>query len=192
MKHYIALTAVAFGLTCSTVSATGPAAQGHGRVNPAHQRVVARAESAHTSNRPSVRPGFQGDPAAARATDATVTTKASNTAADTVATPKPRVAAATSTAAGAGAAVAVAGAASSPLPLIEYTFAYDQIPYKVMPQVIASDPSYRGPQAGYNICNSTTAGPTSECQTLIVNSLSDMCLWGVSLLAMLLPLNYVY
>lgn len=30
--------------------------------------------------------------------------------------------------------------------------------------------SLRGPQSGYNICNSTTLGADSECQTLIVNS----------------------
>ncbi|KAG9005477.1 hypothetical protein FRB90_010380 [Tulasnella sp. 427] len=30
----------------------------------------------------------------------------------------------------------------------------------------------------HNICNSTTEGPTSMCQTLIINSLDDFCLWG--------------
>jgi hypothetical protein len=29
----------------------------------------------------------------------------------------------------------------------------------------------RGEQIGYNICNSTTEGPQSLCQTLIINSL---------------------
>ena len=36
----------------------------------------------------------------------------------------------------------------------------------------------RGPQSGYNICNSTTAGADSECQTLIMNDIDDFCLWG--------------
>ncbi|KAI0034377.1 hypothetical protein K488DRAFT_45608 [Vararia minispora EC-137] len=36
----------------------------------------------------------------------------------------------------------------------------------------------RGNQTGYNICNSTTEGPTSLCQTAYVNDLGDFCLWG--------------
>jgi hypothetical protein len=83
-------------------------------------------------------------------------------------------------------------AASSPLPLTQYQYPYSALPYQVYPFPVG-----RGPQAGYNICNSTTEGPTSECQTLIVNSLvhfllllyhlrltlnvvsqADFCLWG--------------
>ena len=33
----------------------------------------------------------------------------------------------------------------------------------------------RGPQSGYNRCNSTTEGPDSLCQTLIVNALDGSC-----------------
>ncbi|KAL7337323.1 hypothetical protein BJY59DRAFT_654851, partial [Rhodotorula toruloides] len=33
-------------------------------------------------------------------------------------------------------------------------------------------------QSGYNICNSTTSGPDSQCQTLVANNASDFCLWG--------------
>ncbi|PRQ76056.1 hypothetical protein AAT19DRAFT_13078 [Rhodotorula toruloides] len=36
----------------------------------------------------------------------------------------------------------------------------------------------RGPQSGYNICNATTSGPDSRCQTMIANNASDFCLWG--------------
>ena len=36
-------------------------------------------------------------------------------------------------------------------------------------------PTGRGPQTGYNRCNSTTEGPTSQCQTSFVNSASDLC-----------------
>ncbi|KAI0034376.1 hypothetical protein K488DRAFT_84104 [Vararia minispora EC-137] len=36
----------------------------------------------------------------------------------------------------------------------------------------------RGNQTGYNICNSTTEGPASLCQTSFVNDLSDFCLWA--------------
>ncbi|KZV83513.1 hypothetical protein EXIGLDRAFT_777472 [Exidia glandulosa HHB12029] len=36
----------------------------------------------------------------------------------------------------------------------------------------------RGIQVGYNQCNSTTQGQDSRCQTLIVNSLEDFCIWG--------------
>ena len=57
-------------------------------------------------------------------------------------------------------------AATSPLPLTEYQYPYSAIPYQVNPFPVG-----RGPQSGYNICNSTTEGPSSECQALIVNSL---------------------
>ncbi|KZV88882.1 hypothetical protein EXIGLDRAFT_162763 [Exidia glandulosa HHB12029] len=59
-------------------------------------------------------------------------------------------------------------------------FPYNRLPYQVdtsQPR-IADDPNWRGPQAGYNQCNSTTEGPNSLCQTLIVNSIDDFCLWG--------------
>ncbi|KAI5476721.1 macrophage activating glycoprotein, partial [Pseudohyphozyma bogoriensis] len=36
----------------------------------------------------------------------------------------------------------------------------------------------RGPQSGYNLCNSTTEGPDSQCQTAIINTIDDFCLWG--------------
>ncbi|KAF9003674.1 hypothetical protein BDQ17DRAFT_1305516 [Cyathus striatus] len=38
----------------------------------------------------------------------------------------------------------------------------------------------RGQQLGYNICNSTTEGPQSLCQTMFVNALDDFCLWAPS------------
>jgi len=62
---------------------------------------------------------------------------------------------------------------TSPLPLTDYQYPYSAIPAQVNPFPIG-----RGPQAGYNRCNATTEGPTSECQTLIVNTLADFCLWG--------------
>lgn len=55
---------------------------------------------------------------------------------------------------------------TSPLPLTDYTFPFSQIPYQVNPFAVG-----RGPQSGYNECNSTTEGASSQCQTLIVNSL---------------------
>jgi len=61
----------------------------------------------------------------------------------------------------------------TPLPLTQYQYPYSQIPYQVNPYPVG-----RGPQSGYNKCNSTTEGPTSECQTLVVNNISDFCLWG--------------
>jgi len=48
-------------------------------------------------------------------------------------------------------------------------------PYQIFP---ASTPYVRGPQTGYNICNSTTENQESQCQTSYFNSLSDFCLWG--------------
>lgn len=48
------------------------------------------------------------------------------------------------------------------------------IPYKV-----DTDTNLiRGTQIGYNICNSTTEGPASLCQTSFLNGLDDFCLWA--------------
>lgn len=63
------------------------------------------------------------------------------------------------------AAAATTYETTSPLPLTDYQYPYSAIPYQVNPYAIG-----RGPQAGYNICNSTTEGATSECQTMEVNS----------------------
>ncbi|KII94430.1 hypothetical protein PLICRDRAFT_101864 [Plicaturopsis crispa FD-325 SS-3] len=62
---------------------------------------------------------------------------------------------------------------TSPQPLTDYSYPYSQLPYQVNPYPVG-----RGPQSGYNLCNSTTEGDNSQCQTLIMNSLSDFCLWG--------------
>jgi hypothetical protein len=62
---------------------------------------------------------------------------------------------------------------NTPLPLTQYHYPYNAIPEQVNPFAIG-----RGPQSGYNRCNSTTEGATSECQTMVVNSLADFCLWG--------------
>ena len=44
-------------------------------------------------------------------------------------------------------------------------YSYTALPEQVYPYLVD-----RGPQFGYNICNSTTQGNSSLCQTLIVNS----------------------
>jgi len=62
---------------------------------------------------------------------------------------------------------------TSPLPLTDYQYPFSAIPYQANPYAVG-----RGPQAGFNKCNSTTEGPTSECQTMEVNTLADFCLWG--------------
>lgn len=88
---------------------------------------------------------------------------------------------------------------TSPKPLFEHKYkSIEDVPYQVNPFAVG-----RGPQTGYNIwyvitgcqtivtlhegnpsdqaplrSNSTTAGPDSECQTMIVNDMSDFCLWG--------------
>jgi hypothetical protein len=64
-------------------------------------------------------------------------------------------------------------AATSPLPLTSYHFEYDELPYKINPFPVG-----RGPQFGFNQCNSTTEGPDSNCQSLVFNSLDDFCVWG--------------
>ena len=43
------------------------------------------------------------------------------------------------------------------------------IPYSSLPEQVYPFTVLRGPQFGYNICNSTTQGNSSDCQTLIVN-----------------------
>lgn len=57
--------------------------------------------------------------------------------------------------------------------LVGKLFTYSQIPYQV-----DTSNGERGQQEGYNQCNSTTAGQNSMCQTLIVNDITDFCLWG--------------
>ncbi|KAI5480898.1 macrophage activating glycoprotein [Pseudohyphozyma bogoriensis] len=51
-------------------------------------------------------------------------------------------------------------AEASASPLTAYHYSYGSQPYQVNP------------------CNSTTLGSDSQCQTLIVNSIDDFCLWG--------------
>ncbi|KAL5521777.1 hypothetical protein ACEPAF_2525 [Sanghuangporus sanghuang] len=60
-------------------------------------------------------------------------------------------------------------------PLASKHFSYpSEIPYKV-----DTDTNLvRGIQTGYNICNSTTEGQDSLCQTMFLNHLDDFCLWG--------------
>lgn len=60
------------------------------------------------------------------------------------------------------------------VPLAEKRFTWDNLPYKVDTDVGL----IRGNQVGYNICNSTTEGPDSLCQTAVINSLDDFCLWA--------------
>lgn len=59
------------------------------------------------------------------------------------------------------------------VPLASKHFTYPDLPYHA-----DSGDGPRGTQQGYNLCNSSTLGPTSRCQTGFLNSLSDFCLWG--------------
>jgi len=59
-------------------------------------------------------------------------------------------------------------------PLASKVIPFDNIPY----QVSGANAGPRGPQQGYNQCNSTTEGPNSLCQTLIMNDISDFCIWS--------------
>ncbi|KAJ7057868.1 manno protein [Mycena amicta] len=48
-----------------------------------------------------------------------------------------------------------------------------------LPQQVDTDADLiRGPQSGYNRCDSTTEGQTSKCQNSFLNSLDDFCLWA--------------
>jgi len=58
----------------------------------------------------------------------------------------------------------VAGGSGTPI-LSTLHYEYTALPYQVYPY-----PVLRGPQYGFNQCNSTTLGPNSNCQTLIFNS----------------------
>ncbi|TFK49785.1 hypothetical protein OE88DRAFT_1662447 [Heliocybe sulcata] len=59
-------------------------------------------------------------------------------------------------------------------PLADKHFAYpSEIPYQVDPAN-----GVRGPQQGYNMCNSTTENQQSMCQTAFVSHIDDFCLWA--------------
>ncbi|KAH7339288.1 hypothetical protein B0J17DRAFT_767051 [Rhizoctonia solani] len=70
-------------------------------------------------------------------------------------------------------AATTAFAQSAFTPLAEKRFEYTALPYKA-----DTDNGERGVQFGYNICNSTTEGQASLCQTAMINSIDDFCLWG--------------
>jgi hypothetical protein len=59
----------------------------------------------------------------------------------------------------------VAGGPGTPI-LSTISDAWAELPYQVYPFAVL-----RGPQIGYNQCNSSTMGPNSLCQTLIINSI---------------------
>ncbi|GAA5838919.1 hypothetical protein JCM11251_003736 [Rhodosporidiobolus azoricus] len=67
----------------------------------------------------------------------------------------------------------VALAQSSFVPLVRKRFEYDALPYQA-----DTDNLERGRQYGYNLCNSTTQGQDSNCQTAIINAVDDFCLWA--------------
>ncbi|THU95448.1 hypothetical protein K435DRAFT_127782 [Dendrothele bispora CBS 962.96] len=52
------------------------------------------------------------------------------------------------------------------------------VPFSAIPEQVDTHTADRGPQAGYNICNSTTEGQSSMCQTGFVNHLDDFCLFA--------------
>jgi len=59
------------------------------------------------------------------------------------------------------------------VPLASQTFTYTALPYQADP-----NNGERGTQSGYNICNSTTENQQSKCQTAVINSIDDFCLWA--------------
>ncbi|PAV16167.1 macrofage activating [Pyrrhoderma noxium] len=63
---------------------------------------------------------------------------------------------------------------SSLEPLASKHFTWPDIPY----QVTGDQGGERGPQAGYNLCNSTTENQQSMCQTAFLNNLGDFCMWS--------------
>ncbi|KZT00922.1 uncharacterized protein LAESUDRAFT_664884 [Laetiporus sulphureus 93-53] len=71
------------------------------------------------------------------------------------------------------AAALTSGVHAQTTALVDHTYAYSDVPYKVEPTG-----DVRGSQVGYNICNSTTQNQDSYCQTLIVNGIEDFCIWS--------------
>jgi len=69
---------------------------------------------------------------------------------------------------------AAAGVPTLPAtPLVSELF-----PYTALPQQVYPNPIVRGTQSGYNRCNSTTQNQDSLCQTILVNNISDFCIWA--------------
>jgi hypothetical protein len=62
---------------------------------------------------------------------------------------------------------------SALVPLASKHFDYNNLPYQADP-----DNGVRGTQFGFNRCNSTTENQQSDCQTAIINSIDDFCLWA--------------
>jgi len=62
---------------------------------------------------------------------------------------------------------------TSIIPLASKHFDYNNLPYQA-----DTDVGIRGTQSGYNRCNSTTENQQSLCQTAIINSIDDFCLWA--------------
>ncbi|KZT33858.1 hypothetical protein SISSUDRAFT_992597 [Sistotremastrum suecicum HHB10207 ss-3] len=71
---------------------------------------------------------------------------------------------------------AQSGTTTSLEPLASKHFTWPNIPY----QVTGDEGGIRGPQFGYNLCNSTTENQQSLCQTSFLNSLDDFCMWSSS------------
>jgi len=59
-------------------------------------------------------------------------------------------------------------------PLSSYNVTWGNLPY----QILGDNAGERGPQFGYNLCNSTTQNQESDCQTMVANSAIDFCLWS--------------
>lgn len=65
--------------------------------------------------------------------------------------------------------------AQSLVPLASKSF-----PFTALPTAAAGDNAGpRGPQFGINNCDLSTSGPNSKCQTLVINSITDFCVWGI-------------
>ncbi|KAM0788447.1 hypothetical protein ACM66B_001581 [Microbotryomycetes sp. NB124-2] len=50
--------------------------------------------------------------------------------------------------------------------------------YNALPEKTDTSSGERGPQVGYNRCSPETEGLNSLCQTALINSIDDFCLWA--------------
>ncbi|GAB1518071.1 hypothetical protein RhiTH_001129 [Rhizoctonia solani] len=77
-----------------------------------------------------------------------------------------------------GLAAVVTAQTTGVVPLTDKKYTWPDVNAPLQPYQVSPEPVGRGPQFGFNICNSTTENQQSDCQTSFVNSIDDFCLWA--------------
>jgi len=60
----------------------------------------------------------------------------------------------------------------------DFLLSFDNLPFMADTSAPTTDPVYRGPQSGYNNCTGRPSSQDAMCQTLIVNSIDDFCIFA--------------